>query len=108
MGKSMQAKDLPSRTQMEHTRKEALAIIWGCEYFRPYLTGRVFTVVTDHYSLRWLMKVEKGRLARWALRLQEFNFDIQHKPGKDHGNSDAFSRNPVDPPGEDEEDVSDV
>src|SRR5688572_30817288 len=52
--------------------KEALAIVWACDHYRPYILGAPFVVETDHASLQWLMKVRKGRLARWALKLQEF------------------------------------
>jgi hypothetical protein len=60
--------------------KEALAIIYSCETFRPYLYGTKFTVETDHHSLQWLMKVTTpARLVRWALRLAEYDFDIRYK-----------------------------
>ena len=50
--------------------KEALAVIYATNYFRPYLLGKKFTVVTDHSVLRWLHSVEpKGRLARWVMCL---------------------------------------
>lgn len=75
--------------------KEALAIVWGCEHFRPYLIGQFFIIETDHGSLRWLMNVQKGRLARWGLRLSEFDFQIKHKPGKFNGNADGISRMPL-------------
>lgn len=74
---------------------EALAIIWGCEQYRAYLFGSQFTVRSDHHSLQWLMRAQKGRLARWALRLQEFNMDIQFRPGKGNPHADALSRNPL-------------
>ena len=34
----------------------------------------------------------KGRLARWVMELQEFQFSIEHRPGRRHANADALSR----------------
>jgi len=34
--------------------KEMLAIILATKYFRPYLFGRKFQIVTDHRPLTWL------------------------------------------------------
>jgi hypothetical protein len=34
----------------------------------------------------------KGRLERWVMELQEFQFSVVRKPGKLHSNSDALSR----------------
>ena len=68
----------------------------GIKKFQPYLHRRRFTVVTDHSSLRWLMNVKdaSGRLATWALLLQQYDFEIVHRPGKVHGNADSLSRGP--------------
>ena len=53
-------------------------------------------VETVHANLRWLMSVnhQSSRLARYILRLQEFDFTIQHKPGKANTNADALPRFP--------------
>ena len=76
------------------TERECLALIEGIRKFQPYLHGRKFTVHTDHNALQWLMNITSpvGRLARWALLLQQYNFDVVYRPGKTHGNADGLSR----------------
>lgn len=55
------------------------------------------TVFTDHNSLWWLMSRPNpsGWLARWSLRLQDFDFSIVHKPDTRNSVSDVLSRNPL-------------
>lgn len=76
------------------TERECLAVIWSIEKLRPYIEGGRFTVVTDHYSLLWLnnLKDNTGRLGRWCLRLQQYDFEIIHRKGKEHLVPDALSR----------------
>jgi len=78
------------------TRKELLAVVTFTNHFRPYLLGRNFALRTDHSSLTWLhnFKEPEGQLARWIEKLQEYNFTILHRPGKQHQNADALSRIP--------------
>ena len=59
--------------------------------------GRV-KVFTDHYLPQWLssMKSESALLHRWAAQLEDYDFEILHRPGKNRGHVDALSRLPVD------------
>lgn len=78
-----------------HTQeKEALAIVWGCQKFRSYLLGAPFDIKTDHKSLQWLWRSEKGKLARWALSMSEFQYTIIHRAGTKNVNADVLSRWP--------------
>ena len=75
------------------TEKEAFAVIFGIRTFRTYLLGRPFKVITDHSALKWLDNMHlKGRLERWVMELQEFQFPVIYKPGTLHSNADALSR----------------
>jgi hypothetical protein len=75
-------------------KKELLSIVWATKYFRPYLFGRKFHIVTDHKPLTWLMSLKEpnSRLVRWRLRLEEFDYDIIYKKGKLNSNADALFR----------------
>ena len=62
------------------TEWEALSVILAIQKCRPYLLGNHFTVVVDHQALKRLMNLRNptGRLARWALTLQVYDFNIQY------------------------------
>ena len=76
------------------TRRELLAVVTFTRLFRPYLLGRRFTVRTDHSSLQWIQnfKEPEGQLARWLEQLQEYDFEVIHRKGRNHNNADALSR----------------
>lgn len=85
------------------TERECLAVIASVEKFRPYIEGSKFEVITDHSALQWLMntKDRKGRLSRWAFRMQGYVGDMTfvHRKGSQMELPDALSRtippNPV-------------
>jgi len=77
------------------TELECLAVIWAVQHFHKYLINRKFRVITDHSALKTLMnvnKIPKGRRARWIMELQQYDFEIVHRPGKENKNADALSR----------------
>lgn len=79
------------------TELECLALVWATRKFKPYLEGYNFIAVTDHVALRWLMKLHEpsGRLARWVMELQQYNFEIRYRKGTLNRVADALSRQPV-------------
>lgn len=80
------------------TKQECLAAILCVRKFRCYVEGMPFTVITDHASLKWLMSQKdlSGRLARWSLSLQAFDFQIELRKGAANIVPDALSRVNVD------------
>jgi hypothetical protein len=63
------------------TEKECLAVIYGLREFRVYLLGSKFTLYTDHIALTWLLNIKEpvGKLYRWAVLIQQYDFDIIYK-----------------------------
>ncbi|KAG5896052.1 hypothetical protein JTB14_011047 [Gonioctena quinquepunctata] len=74
------------------TRRELLAVVKGVEHFYKYVYGRRFLLRTDHAALKWLLQFKnpEGQVARWIERLQEFDFEIEHRAGTSHKNADAL------------------
>lgn len=89
-----------SRTLNDHEKrystieKELLAIVASTKYFRPYLFGRKFVIKTDHRPLVWLdsLKEPNSKLQRWKIKLNEFDYVIEHVKGKHNSAADALSR----------------
>lgn len=63
---------------------------------KDYLEGYHFTVLTDHQSLQWLQRIEAptGRLGRWVIALQQYDFEIRYRRGNQNTVADALLRQP--------------
>ena len=85
-----------SSTQRNYcpTRRELLAVVAALQHFRHYLLGNHVTLRTDHRSLRWLNTFKRPEriLARWIETLAEFDYEIEHRPGRLHCNADGVSQ----------------
>ncbi len=80
--------------------KEALATTWACEKFSDFILGKRIQVETDHKPLVPLLGAKDldrlpPRILRFRLRLDRFDYDIKHVPGKELYTADTLSRAPV-------------
>ncbi|XP_063951721.1 uncharacterized protein K02A2.6-like [Lytechinus pictus] len=87
-----------SRTEQCYAQieKECLSIVFACDRFAHYIQGKKTTVETDHKPLvpifgKSLHRAPK-RLQRMLMRLQRYQLQLQHKPGKDMHIADWLSR----------------
>lgn len=83
----------PQETRYSTYKKEFLACLFGVEKFRPYLNKK-FILQTDNIAVSYIMNSKKplGQLARWAIRLAEFDFETVHIRGTLNNVSDCLSR----------------
>jgi hypothetical protein len=84
----------PAESKYSVTELELLAFIFAAKQFRCYLYGRKFTVYTDHRALKWLLNLHdpSSRLTRWAIKLSEYDFNLEHRPNTRMRHADALSR----------------
>lgn len=77
--------------------KEMLAIIWALGSLRNYLYGsRKVKIFTDHQPLTYALsnKNTNCKMKRWKAILEEYNYELRYKPGKENIVADSLSRPP--------------
>ena len=75
--------------------QELLAIMEGLKQWWQYLIeSDQFEIWTDHKNLGYFKKPQKlnCRQARWMIKLQEYNFQLVHKPSNSQKKVDVLSR----------------
>lgn len=78
--------------------KEMLAIIWSLNSLRNFLYGsRKVKIFTDHQPLTYALsnRNTNSKMKRWKAILEEYNHELQYKPGKANVVADALSRIPA-------------
>lgn len=90
------------------TDKEGLALVEGIQHFKHYLVNKKFTVITDNAAVKYLQKNKdcNGRLGRWSLFLQGYNFEIKHRSGSANNTADFLSRQVYEEPKTDSKEQS--
>ena len=76
------------------TGRECLAVLWAVDKFAAYLQARPFTLITDCVALTWLFKSHalSAKYHRWALRLMQYDMELQWRSGTKHQFADALPR----------------
>ena len=71
-----------------------IAIYWAINYFKQYLFGQNFIVKTDHKPLTYSMKYleTSPRIAKWIIKLSEYDFKMVYQKGDENVIADALSR----------------
>ena len=80
------------------TLLEAAAVVYGVRHFDRFLADKPFKIFTDHKCLKHLFACKNPsnhKMLRWAMELQQYQFEVIYKPGKQHRNVDYISRLPV-------------
>jgi len=86
----------PPESRFIGAERACLTIIWVCNLCRPYVIGTIFLLETDNQAVSYMTSGKPtGKLARRALRLQEFHVDLNHSKGTSIAHVDALSRKPV-------------
>jgi len=76
------------------TEREGLAMVYALQKFRHYLLGGHFKMFTDHLALKYLINKPMlgGKICRWLILFQEFDFEIIVKSGILNAGLDHLSR----------------
>ena len=86
----------PAERNYEIYDKELLAIVEVLAKWQQYLldAAETFEIWTDHENLKYFREPHKlnGRQARWYLKLQDYDFILQHILGKTNTKADILSR----------------
>lgn len=76
------------------TEKELLAIVWALKTFRTYMYGQKVKIYSDHQPLTYNFssKTTNRKLMNWRNFIEEHDYEIIYKPGKNNVVADALSR----------------
>ena len=59
-------------------------MVYALQKFRHYLQGSHFKMFTNHLALKYLVNkpVLGGKICRWLILFQEYDFEVIVKPGR--------------------------
>ncbi|EFO90955.1 hypothetical protein CRE_29046 [Caenorhabditis remanei] len=73
---------------------EGLGLVYAVQQFRPYIDGARTLIITDHAPLKSLLHRKDliGRMGKYQIVLQEYDIQIEYRPGKQNIVCDTLSR----------------
>ena len=76
------------------TERESLDMVFSLQKYRHYLLSNPFIFYTDHQALKYLVNkpLHHGRICRWLILFQEFEFEVVVRPGQLNVGPDHLSR----------------
>lgn len=72
--------------------RECLGILYSVENFRPYLYGREFILACEFEPVHWMTYIDNPGP---RIRLQNYQYKFEYKPGKINRIVEALSNNPA-------------
>ena len=86
-----------SEARYSTVEKEAAAIMDGVRKWSHFLHGKHFTLITDQRAVSFMFnpsrlgKIKIMKIQTWRAELGNFDYEIQHRPGKENYAPDALS-----------------
>lgn len=87
-----------AQTNYAQVHKKAIAVMFGVEKIHIYIFGYHLKLLTDNSGVKEILNPCSGtssiaieRLHRWALKLTNYNYEIEHRPGNMMAHVDAIS-----------------
>lgn len=72
--------------------QEAYAVYMALTTWKHFLRDVHFVLRTDHRNLTYINTNEDGKVRRWKIELQAYNFDLEWIPGDENAVADILSR----------------
>lgn len=76
------------------TEREGLDMVYALQKYRHYFWGSHFKMFIDHFAFKYLVNkpILGGKISRWLLLFQEYDFEVVVKPERLNVRHDHLSR----------------
>lgn len=87
-------KTTPEESRYNSFKLETLAVIKALDKFRVYLLGVPFKIITDCSALKQTLSKKNAnrQVFGWCMKLEEFEYSIEHRHGRNMAHVDCLSR----------------